>query len=56
VPTGRSRKVYVVVGYKSTGFRDLSWIFPVVEVVFDQQNVTFVSVTHSFNTTTSMGR
>jgi site-specific DNA recombinase len=50
-------KVDVVVVYKIDRLsRSLMDFTRLVEEVFDQHDVTFVSVTQSFNTTTSMGR
>jgi len=52
----RSRKVDVVVVYKVDRLtRSLADFAKLVEL-FDQHSVSFVSVTQSFNTTTSMGR
>ena len=41
---------------KSTGLSRALMDFAKLVEVFDRNNVTFVSVTQSFNTTTSMGR
>jgi DNA invertase Pin-like site-specific DNA recombinase len=52
----RSRKVDVIVVYKVDRLtRSLADFAKLVEL-FDQHNVSFVSVTQQFNTTTSMGR
>lgn len=52
----RSGKVDVIVVYKIDRLtRSLTDFAKLVEV-FDQQSVSFVSITQSFNTTTSMGR
>ena len=52
----RSRLIDVVVVYKVDRLtRSLSDFAKLVEL-FDQNNVSFVSVTQAFNTTTSMGR
>jgi DNA invertase Pin-like site-specific DNA recombinase len=52
----RSRKVSVIVVYKVDRLtRSLSDFAKIVEI-FDTHNVSFVSVTQQFNTTTSMGR
>src|SRR5438094_2977920 len=52
----RSRKVDVIVVYKVDRLtRSLADFAKLVEL-FDQRNVSFVSVTQQFNTTTSMGR
>lgn len=54
--TIRSRKVDIVVVYKVDRLtRSLADFAKLVEL-FDTNNVSFVSVTQSFNTTTSMGR
>src|SRR4051812_46247995 len=50
-----AKRVDVVVIYKIDLSRPLMDFAKLVEV-FDRKNVTFVSVTQSFNTTTSMGR
>src|SRR6266567_2947863 len=49
-------KVDVVVVYKIDRLSRSLMDFSRLVEVFDRQNVTFVSVTQSFNTTTSMGR
>ena len=49
-------KVDVVVVYKIDRLSRSLMDFSRLVEVFDQHNVTFVSVTQSFNTTTSMGR
>src|SRR5215213_1570140 len=52
----RSRKIDVIVVYKVDRLtRSLADFAKLVEL-FDQHNVSFVSVTQQFNTTTSMGR
>jgi len=52
----RARKIHTVVVYKIDRLtRSLTDFSKLVEV-FDEYGVTFVSVTQSFNTTTSMGR
>ena len=52
----RDRKVDVVVVYKIDRLtRSLTDFSKIVEV-FDANDVSFVSVTQQFNTTTSMGR
>src|SRR5260221_1328599 len=52
----RSRKIDIVVVYKVDRLtRSLLYFSKLVEL-FDGQGVSFVSVTQSFNTTTSMGR
>src|SRR5262249_50969857 len=52
----RARKVDVIVVYKVDRLtRSLADFAKLVEL-FDQHNVSFVSVTQQFNTTTSMGR
>jgi DNA invertase Pin-like site-specific DNA recombinase len=52
----RSRRVDIVVVYKVDRLtRSLSDFAKLVEL-FDHHDVSFVSVTQSFNTTTSMGR
>ena len=52
----RARRVDVIVVYKVDRLtRSLADFAKLVEL-FDQHNVSFVSVTQSFNTTTSMGR
>ncbi len=49
-------RVDVVVVYKIDRLSRSLMDFSRLVEVFDRQNVTFVSVTQSFNTTTSMGR
>src|SRR5258705_658434 len=52
----RSRKIDVIVVYKVDRLtRSLADFAKLVEL-FDKHNVSFVSVTQQFNTTTSMGR
>src|ERR1700751_1930679 len=52
----RSKKIDIVVVYKVDGLpRSLADFAKLVEL-FDQHSVSFVSVTQSFNTTSSMGR
>src|SRR5206468_6092222 len=51
-----ARKVDVVVVYKIDRLSRSLMDFSRLVEVFDRQDVTFVSVTQSFNTTTSMGR
>jgi hypothetical protein len=52
----RARRVDVIVVYKVDRLtRSLADFAKLVEL-FDEHQVSFVSVTHSFNTTTSMGR
>jgi len=51
-----SRRVDVVVVYKIDRLSRALMDFAKLVEVFDRNNVTFVSVTQSFNTTTSMGR
>ena len=52
----KAKKVQIVVVYKIDRLtRSLADFSKLVEI-FDEYNVTFVSVTQSFNTTTSMGR
>src|SRR3979490_454651 len=51
-----ARKIDVVVVYKIDRLSRSLMDFSRLVEVFDQQKVTFVSVTQSFNTTTSMGR
>jgi site-specific DNA recombinase len=51
-----ARRVDVVVVYKIDRLSRSLMDFSRLVEVFDRQNVTFVSVTQSFNTTTSMGR
>ena len=52
----RARKVDIIVVYKVDRLtRSLADFAKLVEL-FDQHSVSFVSITQSFNTTTSMGR
>ena len=51
-----SKRVDVVVVYKIDRLSRALMDFAKLVEVFDRNNVTFVSVTQSFNTTTSMGR
>ena len=51
-----ARRVDVVVVYKIDRLSRSLMDFAKLVEVFDRNNVTFVSVTQSFNTTTSMGR
>jgi site-specific DNA recombinase len=51
-----SRRIDVVVVYKIDRLSRALMDFAKLVEVFDRNNVTFVSVTQSFNTTTSMGR
>src|ERR1043166_5056686 len=51
-----AQRVDVVVVYKIDRLRRALMDFSKLVEVFDRNNVTFVSVTQSFNTTTSMGR
>ncbi|MBV6486705.1 MAG: hypothetical protein GHHEDOFH_00640 [Pseudorhodoplanes sp.] len=51
-----ARRVDVVVVYKIDRLSRALMDFAKLVEVFDRNNVTFVSVTQSFNTTTSMGR
>src|SRR3981189_1015963 len=51
-----ARRVDVIVVYKIDRLSRSLMDFARLVEVFDRQNVTFVSVTQSFNTTTSMGR
>ena len=55
-PTSRRKRVDVVVVYKIDRLSRALMDFAKLVEVFDRNNVTFVSVTQSFNTTTSMGR
>ncbi|MFI0849642.1 recombinase family protein, partial [Mesorhizobium sp. IMUNJ 23232] len=52
----RSRKVDVVVVYKIDRLTRSLMDFSKIVEIFDASNVSFVSVTQQFNTTTSMGR
>lgn len=52
----KAGKVDSVVVYKSDRLTRSLMDFAKLVEIFDQHNVTFVSVTQSFNTTTSMGR
>lgn len=52
----RAAKVHIVVVYKIDRLTRSLMDFAKLVEVFDQYGVTFVSVTQSFNTTTSMGR
>lgn len=52
----KSGKVQIIVVYKIDRLTRSLMDFAKLVEVFDQHNVTFVSVTQSFNTTTSMGR
>ena len=49
-------KVHIVVVYKIDRLTRALMDFSKLVEVFDQHGVTFVSITQSFNTTTSMGR
>ena len=51
-----AKRVDVVVVYKIDRLSRLLMDFAKLVEVFDRNDVTFVSVTQSFNTTTSMGR
>jgi site-specific DNA recombinase len=51
-----ARRIDVVVVYKIDRLSRALMDFATLVQVFDRNNVTFVSVTQSFNTTTSMGR
>ncbi len=55
-PTSRPRRIDVVVVYKIDRLSRSLMDFARLVEVFDRNAVTFVSVTQSFNTTTSMGR
>jgi len=52
----KSGKVHIVVVYKIDRLTRSLMDFAKLVEVFDQHQVTFVSITQSFNTTTSMGR
>lgn len=52
----KSGKVHIVVVYKIDRLTRALMDFSKLVEVFDQHGVTFVSITQSFNTTTSMGR
>jgi site-specific DNA recombinase len=52
----KAGKVNIIVVYKIDRLTRSLMDFAKLVEVFDQHNVTFVSVTQSFNTTTSMGR
>lgn len=52
----RARKVHIIVVYKIDRLTRSLMDFAKLVEVFDAHGVTFVSVTQSFNTTTSMGR
>lgn len=52
----RAGKVHIIVVYKIDRLTRSLMDFAKLVEVFDQHQVTFVSVTQSFNTTTSMGR
>lgn len=51
-----ARKIDVVVVYKVDRLTRSLWDFAKIVEVFDKHQVSFVSVTQSFNTTSSMGR
>lgn len=51
-----ARKIDVVVVYKVDRLTRSLWDFAKIVEVFDRNQVSFVSVTQSFNTTSSMGR
>ncbi|MFJ6023561.1 recombinase family protein [Brevundimonas sp. NPDC092305] len=51
-----ARKIDVVVVYKVDRLTRSLWDFAKIVEVFDKHGVSFVSVTQSFNTTSSMGR
>ena len=51
-----AHRVDVIVVYKIDRLSRALMDFAKLVEVFDRNNVTFVSVTQSFNTTTSMGR
>jgi DNA invertase Pin-like site-specific DNA recombinase len=52
----RARKVHIIVVYKIDRLTRSLMDFAKLVQVFDEYGVTFVSITQSFNTTTSMGR
>lgn len=52
----RTGKVHIIVVYKIDRLTRSLMDFAKLVEVFDQHQVTFVSITQSFNTTTSMGR
>lgn len=52
----KSGKIHIVVVYKIDRLTRALMDFSKLVEVFDQHGVTFVSITQSFNTTTSMGR
>src|SRR5665213_3637661 len=52
----KARKVDIIVVYKVDRLTSSLADFAKLVELFDQQNVSFVSVTQQFNTTTSMGR
>jgi len=52
----KSGKVHIVVVYKIDRLTRSLMDFAKLVEVFDQHQVTFISITQSFNTTTSMGR
>lgn len=52
----RTKKVHIVVVYKIDRLTRSLMDFSKLVQVFDEHGVTFVSITQSFNTTTSMGR
>lgn len=51
-----AKKVDIIVVYKIDRLTRSLWDFVKLAGLFEKHNVTFVSVTQSFNTTTSMGR
>jgi len=51
-----ARRIDVVVVYKVDRLTRSLWDFAKIVEVFDKHQVSFVSVTQSFNTTSSMGR
>lgn len=52
----KAKKIHIVVVYKIDRLTRSLMDFSKLVEIFDQHQVTFVSVTQSFNTTTSMGR
>src|SRR4051812_38563238 len=52
----RAGKVHIIVVYKIDRLTRSLMDFAKLVDIFDERGVTFVSVTQSFNTTTSMGR
>lgn len=51
-----ARKIDIIVVYKIDRLTRSLWDFVKLAALFERHRVTFVSVTQSFNTTTSMGR